>query len=64
MSTYYEGYRQGRRPLEAEVNCARCGHPISQHTGYGGKCMASNRRTGLCTCQRPLNPEPPKEKKA
>lgn len=44
------------------MNCARCGHPIDQHTGYGGKCMAHNKRTGLCTCPHALKPVLPKEK--
>lgn len=47
------------------MDCARlgCGHPISEHSGYGGKCMAHSAKTGLCTCQHPLKPVLPKEGK-
>lgn len=44
------------------MNCVRCGHPISRHTGYGGKCMVNDKQTALCTCPHPLMPKFPAEK--
>lgn len=39
--------------------CVRCNHPVSEHTGYGGKCMHREKGYGLCTCQRVLKPRLP-----
>lgn len=53
------------------MNCVRCNHPISEHTGYGGRCIHRDKGKGperggnLCFCTHAIKPRLPltKEKR-